>query len=252
LAIGTSELPSRGSTPERWVESTGVITVDGHNLQCDFVRSRRARKGRIRFIRGIKVEVVLPPGVTHEQAEEALQSAIPWFRRQIRETLAARAREREIGDHVLYRGRQVPVCVRRGARTVRMIDGMLVCGVEDEDRVLPALEAWMRAAARRQFLLEIQAAEEALGVHVAQLRVADQRTRWGSCSTRGTVSLNWRLILAPPPVLRYVVIHEVAHLREPNHSKRFWALVEQMCPDYSVHRRWLREHGSSLTLCPSP
>jgi len=84
------------------------------------------------------------------------------------------------------------------------------------------------------------------GFEPARIRVAGQRTRWGSCAPSGTVSLNWRLALAPPAVLDYVVIHELCHLREPNHGPRFWALVELHRPQYPAARRWLRDHGHAL------
>jgi predicted metal-dependent hydrolase len=86
----------------------------------------------------------------------------------------------------------------------------------------------------------------ALGVSFARLRVAGQRTRWGSCSSRGTLSFNWRLALAPAEVLDYVAAHEVCHLREPNHSRRFWRLLGERRPGYREQLGWLREHGAEL------
>ena len=103
-----------------------------------------------------------------------------------------------------------------------------------------------RRAARE--LVTMLAEEEAqqLGVAFTRIQIRDQRTRWGSCSTRGTLSFNWRLVLAPYDVLDYVVVHELCHLREPNHSRRFWALVESRRPGWRVHRDWLHEHGPEL------
>jgi predicted metal-dependent hydrolase len=86
----------------------------------------------------------------------------------------------------------------------------------------------------------------ALGVSFARIRVGGQRTRWGSCSPTGTLSFNWRLALAPAEVLDYVAVHEVCHLREPNHSRRFWRVVEERRPEYREQRAWLNEHGSEL------
>ena len=78
------------------------------------------------------------------------------------------------------------------------------------------------------------------------ITVRDQKTRWGSCSAKGNLNFNWRLILAPEPVLDYVVIHELAHRKEMNHSERFWNLVETVMPDYRNQRRWLKDHGDRL------
>jgi len=87
---------------------------------------------------------------------------------------------------------------------------------------------------------------EAIGVTYERIRIGDQRTLWGSCSMRGTLSFNWRLVLAPLEVLDYVVVHELCHLHVPNHSKRFWALVEQHRPEWRDQRGWLHEHGPEL------
>jgi predicted metal-dependent hydrolase len=103
-----------------------------------------------------------------------------------------------------------------------------------------------RHAARE--LVTMLAEDEAptLGVAYARIQIRDQRSLWGSCSTRGTLSFNWRLVLAPFEVLDYVVVHELCHLLEPNHSRRFWKLVEARRPDWRVQREWLRVHGPEL------
>jgi predicted metal-dependent hydrolase len=103
-----------------------------------------------------------------------------------------------------------------------------------------------RRAARE--LVAVVAEEEAgfLGVAFRRIVIRDQRTRWGSCSPSGTLSFNWRLVLAPFEVLDYVVVHELCHLREPNHSPRFWRLVEERRPGWRIQRAWLREHGAEL------
>ena len=84
------------------------------------------------------------------------------------------------------------------------------------------------------------------GVHFRHIRIGDQSTRWGSCSRSGTLSFNWRLALLPENICRYVVIHELCHLREMNHSPRFWRLVAAHCPDYKACRRWLRDEKGAL------
>ena len=85
-----------------------------------------------------------------------------------------------------------------------------------------------------------------MNVSYGRISIREQKTRWGSCSSKGNLNFNWRLILAPENVLDYVVVHELAHLREMNHSKAFYAIVESALPDYRGARKWLREHGDSL------
>ena len=91
---------------------------------------------------------------------------------------------------------------------------------------------------------------------VRRVTIRSQRSRWGSCSPRGTISLNWRLVQTPPWVRDYLVLHELAHLREMNHSRRFWAEVARLCPNYREAERWLKEHADLLTPqiqgCPPP
>lgn len=108
------------------------------------------------------------------------------------------------------------------------------------------LERRYREAAREYFPKRASFYADMLGVSFERIRIGDQKTKWGSCSGRGTLSFNWRLMLAPPIVLDYVVVHEVCHLLHMNHSKAFWAQVEEVMPDYKQHRKWLRDNGHTL------
>ena len=107
-------------------------------------------------------------------------------------------------------------------------------------------EADARAAARELVTMVLDDEARALGVTYGRVQIRDQRTRWGSCSSRGTLSFNWRLALAPLEVLDYVVVHELCHLRVPNHSPRFWQLVASRRPDWRRHRDWLTVNGPEL------
>lgn len=109
---------------------------------------------------------------------------------------------------------------------------------------MPEYEGRARARALVHELAENEASR--LGLSFRRIAIRDQRTRWGSCSSRGTLSFNWRLVLAPLEVAEYVVVHELCHLREPNHSPRFWELVAAARPGYREQRRWLAEHGWEL------
>ena len=110
----------------------------------------------------------------------------------------------------------------------------------------PGLEAVYRKKARKQ--LEDRAAYYAglMGVTYNRIAIRAAKTRWGSCSARGNLNFHWKLILMPPEVLDYVVVHELAHRREMNHSSRFWAEVERIMPDYKRRRKWLKENGGQV------
>jgi hypothetical protein len=107
-------------------------------------------------------------------------------------------------------------------------------------------ETEARRAVRELVAMLIDEEAPELGVAPKRVQIRDQRSRWGSCSTTGTLSFNWRLVLAPFDVLDYVVVHELCHMREPNHSGKFWQLVEARRPNWRAQRDWLDEHGGEL------
>lgn len=93
--------------------------------------------------------------------------------------------------------------------------------------------------------ISIKTAEK-IGVKIASVTVKDTKSRWGSCSTKGNINYNWRIVLAPKKVIDYLVCHEVSHLKHPNHSTAFWNMVESLCPSYKDSRNWLKTHGKEL------
>lgn len=105
---------------------------------------------------------------------------------------------------------------------------------------------FLQREARRDLSLAVAAYAARLGQRPARLTLRDTRSRWGSCTARGELNFSWRLILAPPVVLDYLVAHEMAHLREMNHSPRFWALTNELCPNVDEAEAWLKRHGSEL------
>ena len=112
-----------------------------------------------------------------------------------------------------------------------------------ELRRLQALENRYRNAAREVFTNRVEYYHRFTGGHYTSITIRDQKTRWGSCSSRGTLSFNYRLIYGPAGPLDYVVVHELCHLTHMNHSKDFWNMVERIMPDYRIYKQWLREHG---------
>lgn len=117
-----------------------------------------------------------------------------------------------------------------------------------ESKRLETLEKRYKKAARAQFESRVSYFHTITGGIYTSITIRDQKSRWGSCSSRGTLSFNYRLIFAPPTVLDYVVVHELCHLTHMNHSKDFWNMVASVMPDYKIHKKWLREHGQELTL----
>lgn len=164
---------------------------------------------------------------------------------------AERPRPLADGDRLLFRGigyrlvvQVIPGCRPRVARDDS--ERVLLVRVGSCDGLAAVLQGWYRARAREVLAARAAALAPVLGVTYGRVAVRDQQTRWGSCSSGGNLNFNWRLILAPPPILDYVVVHELAHRRELNHSPRFWALVAAHCPDYRARQDWLKEHGAAL------
>jgi hypothetical protein len=110
------------------------------------------------------------------------------------------------------------------------------------------LVAWYREEARILITRRVTQIASRIGVTFQRIAIRDQKTKWGSCSTNNNLNFNWRILLAPPAVMDYVIVHEVCHLQVHSHSKAFWTLVGSIVPDYASKRSWLRQNGASLRL----
>lgn len=130
---------------------------------------------------------------------------------------------------------------------IRLKDAAPQALQKDKSDYEKRLEAPYRQAAKKYIPKRVRFYADILQVDYGKITIRDQKTRWGSCSSNGNLNFNWRLILAPPKVLDYVVIHELCHRKEMNHSTRFWQYVESIMPDYKEQRKWLKDNGSSLS-----
>jgi predicted metal-dependent hydrolase len=209
-------------------------------------RSDRARRVRVLVDPHTGVEVVLPRRSPASAAPAAVAELRPWIEDRLAAGQAVRDAVAARGAGVPYLGRELALTAQPGrTRAHRRGDELLVpAGAEAAD----AIERWYRRAARDEIAPRLDEAVAVLGTRYTKLAIRNQRTRWGSCTSGGALSFNWRLLLAPEPVLDYVVWHEACHLRVMDHSPRFWALVRTHCPEYQDHRRWLKVQGSTLVL----
>jgi predicted metal-dependent hydrolase len=219
-------------------------------------RSTRARRARLTLTDEGQPLVVLPVGADEQIAAQLVARHGRWLARhqaRIRDRRAALAARPQIGHGrtILLRGHETPIVLAAPAAVggrgyVRQESGRLV--VSSPAGVAPQvlLERRLRAEARRDLDAAVSRRSAEMGLRAARVSVRDQRTRWGSASRRGTLSFSWRLVMCPPDVLDYVVVHELAHLRWAGHGARFWSLVRRYCPRADEHRRWLREHHALL------
>jgi predicted metal-dependent hydrolase len=125
--------------------------------------------------------------------------------------------------------------------------GTLLTGGRRRSETRAAIDRWYRREARRRIALVTETESERLGLYPAKLSIRDQKTRWGSCSTSGTLSFNWRLVIGPPHALRYVVVHELVHIRHHNHSRAFWQALSDALPGWEGSAAWLRANERLIT-----
>jgi hypothetical protein len=194
--------------------------------------SRRVRAARIVVAPYRGVEVVVRPGTSQRTIDRLVRRHQGWIADRLQE---ARVKE------------QSPDRLGLAEWAGAWLGGIPV------PRPTGDLEAWYRRTARDRVGVAVRLQAERLGVSGwRRIRIADQSSRWGSCSTTGTLSFNWRLVLAPPAVLDYVVVHELCHLRQPNHSRAFWRLVDEADPEWRAANGWLRRHGAELRAYAPP
>ena len=205
-------------------------------------RSARARRISLRVSQlDGRVTLTLPPGVPEAAALDFAEEKADW----IRGHLSQRSGDVpvRIGAVLPVEGSDCPVVAVRG-RSVRYENGALCC--PDDARVAARLRGFLRVLARDRLVAASDHYAGLLGLSYSRITLRDTRSRWGSCSSAGALMYSWRLILAPPEVLRYVAAHEVAHLAEMNHSPRFWQKVQDIHGPYEAPRLWLRENGQDL------
>jgi len=222
------------------------IEIDGRVVPVQLRRSPQARSMSIRLDpQGETVRLVLPDFVSAAQGMAFVCSKADWLRQRLEAQPAARPFED--GGSIPFRGidHRLYHCpeARRG---VWLEDGGIhVSG--GEAYFHRRLSDWLKARALDEISRHAVPMAAALAARpLGKIALRDSRSRWGSCSSRGDLSFSWRLVMAPPEVLIYVVAHEVAHLAEMNHSPDFWSIVERLSPGGKLSRAWLKRHGAEL------
>ena len=150
----------------------------------------------------------------------------------------------ELGTSLLVHGKQYEIVAGEKKRP-RFVDAYIEVHPQTK-HIGTAVETLLKDAAREALTDASQRYADQVGRKFTRITLRDTRSRWGSCSAQGALMYSWRLIMAPTEVLDYVAAHEVAHLVEMNHSDRFWAVTQRLCPEYKMHRKWLRDHGADL------
>jgi predicted metal-dependent hydrolase len=224
-------------------------------MPCRVRRSHRARRVRV-SVGPAGVELVVPERASLRRAVAFLMQQEGWIAEQMlrlrRRVERRRARQIPLAQgHILLRGRPVRVDVKKGSGAVPVVqelDAELRVLLPENGRATAAevIEHWMRGCLREELGRLIGLRAQAMGVRYGRVSIRGQKTRWASCAGSGNLSFNWRLMMAPPGVLDYIVVHELAHRLEANHSHRFWGHVAAHCADYRVHNAWLKTQADLL------
>jgi predicted metal-dependent hydrolase len=244
------------------MQQTNYRSIEIGDRRVDYsIRiSERAQRYRI-IISPQGVELILPRGVPLFRADALMRSHSGWLDKQLERMVsyqkrAEKRKAKEISlpeDTILFRGNPCRLEINRSSsmrNQVKIIqhDGRICIDAPEGKNIdLEAhLQAFLKKYAGRLVTDRVQAWAGMMKLQPKRISIRSQRTRWGSCSSRGTVSFNWRLVMATPEVLDYVVIHELAHLAVHNHSTRFWEIVAANSPKYKQHRKWLRDQQGLL------
>jgi predicted metal-dependent hydrolase len=251
LSGGLSAMSLRALLYRRPSEPQSIQVVFDQAIYL--VRVRRHRQARRYTLRihaaAREVILTMPPRGSLKEAKEFAQKHGGWIAARLCRLPAAAPFAD--GATIPLRGAPHRIVHRLGVRgtvwteTAENGDSLL-CVAGQAPHVERRVSDYLRREAHRELEAASQRAAAALGVTVKRISVRDQSSRWGSCSTTGVLSYSWRLILAPPFVLDYLAMHEVAHLVEMNHSPRFWRLVMAICPDVHRAKAWLDAHGNDL------
>lgn len=221
--------------------SADIIRLDDPDVLVRLNRSARARRFTLSVRLG-EARLTAPHAAPEHETRQFLLRHTGWLREAL-----ARAPARE----AVAVGAMIPVdgAMRRIVDSGRRRGP---CALTEQGLAAPAaatgaaVAAWLKLRAQARIAPAAQRAAAVLGRPVGRISFRDTRSRWGSCTASGDLAFSWRLAMAPTAVQDYVAIHEAAHLVEMNHGPRYWALVTRLCPDYRIHRAWLRSEGAGL------
>jgi len=220
----------------------------GYTIQ----RSAKRRKLTITVERDRSVVVHAPEKMSDEKIRQVIESKRQWIYKKIghpqkyRDLPHAPGKELVSGESAFYLGRQYRIeIVKKGLTEIQFTQRFLVPGTQGMKRE-EALREWYFGKAKEKIIPRVKVHSRSLGVDVGRVKIVDNRYRWGSCTLHNNVNFNWRLIKAPMFVIDYVIVHELAHLIEANHTPRFWNIVRVQTPTMEKAKNWLKEHGQLL------
>ena len=229
-----------------------MAEVRGPGFDYELIRRTGQKRINIRISQTGRVTVSAPRETPQSQIASTVAAKRSWVLRHLGNLEQSRERNNPL-KNLLLRGESMPVTLRAGRRRRGKVleeEGIIVVETPsggDEDS-LKALESWLTALAREELTERSRKISEQLGIPFKRLFLRNQRTRWGSSSGRGNISLNWRTIMTPPPVRDYLIVHELCHQRQLNHSPAYWTLVRRYYPGYRKAEAWLKANRGIMGL----
>jgi predicted metal-dependent hydrolase len=213
----------------------------------EFVRIRRARRYILRVRPDGTLRVTVPRGGSRREAEAFVRKHAEWIERERRRVRSDHAPVQwHAGSRILFRGIPVTIGIDRDGDGYLISYGDRRVRVRALDDVRWAVESDLKEIARAELVPRLHELAVQHELRVGRVSIRNQRSRWGSCARNGNIALNFRLVQMPPAISDYVLLHELMHIRQQNHSRRFWKLVAAVCPGYRECERWLRTVGRSL------
>jgi predicted metal-dependent hydrolase len=214
-----------------------TLNLRGCVVSCQLLKHPDTNRYIMRFSNGA-AHITIPQESTFADGLNFAKSHQEWLIKQVQH----QPRGWKVGTEFLFRGEVARIKEYNNDSLKFKNETIKKPSVPMDLR--PLVEQRLKQIAAQEFPLRVKALSMQTGITCGHVVVKDQRSRWGSSSSNGTISLNWRLVQTPLSVLNYVIYHELAHQREMNHSARFWAVVESICPDYRLAEQWLRSHPS--------
>ena len=225
---------------------TETLMVGARAVPLLMVRHPRARRYLLRLRPDGKARVTIPHGGTIAAAKEFALRNVGWLEQQFQRltTRPTSSRVWNPGSEIYFRGGQVRIEMDAAGTICFGTERIATVNVVADLR--PVIEKYLRCLASQELPPRVMELAMQHGISVTRVTVRNQKSRWGSCSRRGTISLNWRLIQSPASVRDYIILHELGHRRQMNHSDKFWQEVARLCPDYLEAERWLKQHVQLL------
>jgi hypothetical protein len=245
-------LSGGGKTPTAPTKTTESLLLNGRHVSYDLIKSPRAQTIRINISKEQGLRVIIPMRERRNpiNIQGLLLKKSAWILRHLEriERIKKEEKPRIInGGAILYQGEPHQLFIQYDLfPTVVHAHQSIHLYTSKESDAAGLLQAWLIQQAKKEIHRRLEAINREIGLPYQKVIIRNQKSRWGSCSPSKTLSFNWRLIMAPPKVMDYVLIHELIHLQVLNHSLRFWKRVAQYDPDYATHRSWLKVQGSLL------